>query len=228
MSTDTAGVFSASRPTLGSFLNVVEAKKVTKSSKEEPKFSGNFELDADNPDLAGARATIAAVARAKWPSLNIGEAIKAGTLLVPLASGDKLADKAAADNANPAHKNYRKDRLREWSRGKQVLTARSQFQPNLSYVENGRLVELADQAAVVQARSKFDTGKQVLFQVNFVAYDAVGEGKPGVTAYLNMVCSTGVGEKLISGGPSAAEVFKGYMGLESTEDPTGGASDTNW
>lgn len=215
---ENAGVFSSSKPCLGSFLNVVEARRVTKSSKEEPKFSGNFEHEDGHPDIAAMRAKIVEVARAKWPSMNIGEAIKSGSLLVPLGSGDKLADKAKLKN-----------REREWSRGKTVLTARSQFQPQLSYVEGGRLVELGDQSAVVAAKAKFETGKMVLYQVNFVAYDAVGEGKPGVTAYLNMVCSTGFGEKLIKGGPSAAEVFKGYMGLESHEDPTGaGASDDNW
>jgi len=43
-----------------------------------------------------------------------------------------------------------------------------------------------------------------------------------VTAYLNMVCVTEKGPKLAGGGQSASEVFKGYIGTTSQEDPTGG------
>jgi len=214
---DQLGLFSSSKPVLGSFLNVVEAKKVTQSSKEEPKFSANFEFEADHVDLQAARAKIVAVAQAKWPGRDIGAAIKAGEILVPLTPGDKLADKATA-----------KGKKREWSRGRQVLVARSQFQPELSHIEGGRWVLLDGQDAIKAAKKRFDTGKNVLFEVNFQAYDAVGEGKPGVTAYLNKVCSTNTGEALITGGTSGADVFKGYIGIDSQVDPTGGAGTTDW
>lgn len=216
------GVFGVNAPVLGSFLNVVEAKRVSKSTKEEPKFSSNFEFEDGSPALKALRGKIVAVAAAHWPGKNIGEEIREGRLLVPITSGDSLAEKAIA-----------KGKKREWSRGKQVLTARSQYQPEISVVSKGEAVILnEDPLLKTKAKDIFYTGVGVLFEVNLVAYDPVGsDGKPGVTAYLNIVCSTGKGEKLISAGERSSEAFKGYIGLETTEDLTGAAgaaADTAW
>lgn len=221
MTTETKGdLFSSSVPVLVSFPNLLEAKRVSKSQKEEPKFSANFEFEPDHVDLARIKAEIGRVAKAKWPGKDIGEAIKSGALVVPLTSGDKLATKAKD-----------KGKTRDWSVGKTVLTARSQFEPQLSAVNAGKLEEFEGDKRPLFKQYEY-TGAFALFQVNLVAYDAVGEdGKPGVTAYLNMVCVTKKGPKLAGGGASAAEVFKGYVGAASDEDPTGGAGagdETAW
>ena len=50
-----AGIFGTRVAVLGSFLNVKEPKRVSKSEKEEPKYSANFELDTDTdspPDVS--------------------------------------------------------------------------------------------------------------------------------------------------------------------------------
>lgn len=218
--TETKGdLFSTTIPALFSFPNLLEAKRVSKSMKEEPKFSVNVEFDLDSPDLARLKAEIGRVAKAKWPGMNIGEAISSGKLIVPLSSGDKLAEKAKV-----------KGKSRDWSLGKSVLTSRSQFEPQISAVVNGKLEDFEGARRPLFKQYEY-TGALGLVQVNLVAYDAVGDdGKPGVTAYLNMVCVTSKGPKLAGGGASAAEVFKGYVGTTSDEDPTGGegAAQDTW
>lgn len=204
------------KPQLASFLNLDEPRKVKRNGKEvgEAKYSLNIELLPDSEDLKAIRAKIVAQARAKWPSLNVGEAIKSGALVVPLEDGDKIADKQKA-----------KGKAREWSRGRQVLTARTQNAPGIGIITGGTIVQLDSKAEVVARKAAFFyTGVDVLAELDFVAYDAVDDaGKPGVTCYLNSVVSLGKGEKLIKG-RDLKEAFSGYVGLDSAEDPTGGAA----
>lgn len=208
------------KPHLGSFLNLDEARKVKRNGKEvgEAKYSTNIEFELDAEDLATIRAKIVSQARGKWPNLDVGAAIKAGDLKVPLENGDKLADKATA-----------KGKAREWSRGKMVLTARSQNQPQVGIISGGKIVTLEDKASIVAHKAGFlYTGVKVHAELDFVAYDAVDDdAKPGVTCYLSSILSTGKGEKLIKG-RDLKEAFSGYVGLESAEDPSGGDAGTDW
>lgn len=201
------GTINVANSTVMTFPNLLEPKAVTINGKTsgDPKYSVNLEFDPASPDLAACKAKAAAVARAKWPGVEFN------TLAFPFTAGDKLADKAKA-----------KGKDREFSRGKVVLTARSKYQPRLSVIENGKIRDLEGDAIKAMGRTAFFSGAEVLAQVNFVAYDAVGNNPPGVAAYINMVVSTQKGTKL-TGGASAAEVFSGYIGTSSSEDPTGGA-----
>lgn len=204
--TQDAGIFNLTTPVVATFPQLMEAKAVMRNGKPtgEPKFSVNLEFSEDHPDLAGIKAKAIAVARAARPGVDLN------TLAWPFTSGDKLADKA---------KEKKKDR--EWSRGKTVLTSRSKFEPGLAILEGGKLQDYDGDRRPL-AKSAFYTGVEVLAQLNFVYYDGVGEtGKPGVTAYLNKVVSLKRGERL-TGGSSAADTFKGYVGLSSSEDPTAG------
>ena len=201
------GIFTFTTPKTLTFPNLLEAKAVKGPNGKpsgEPKYSSNFEFDISDDDLTAAKAVAAKIARAKWPGRDLKE------LSFPFTNGDKLADKAKA-----------KGKDREFSRGKVVLTARSKYQPRMSVVENGRAIDLEGDAIVATGKRVFYTGVSVLAQVNFVAYDGVGANPDGVTAYLNMVCSLNKGKKLTSGGASAAEVFKGYIGTTSDENPLG-------
>lgn len=207
MSEAKEGTVETTVPVILTFPNLDEARAVkNKAGKAsgDPKFSVNLEFDADSADLAAMKAEAVKVARAKWPGVDVK------TLKFPFTSGTVLADKA---------KDKGKDR--EFSRGKAVLTARSKYQPRLSTVKGGSAVDIdGDDKALV--KKLFYSGCQVLAQVNFQAYDAVNDdGKDGVTAYINMVMSLNKGTRL-TGGASAAEVFKGYIGTSSAEDPTGG------
>ncbi len=212
--------FDSMEPWTGTFLNLDKPRTITKSDREVPKFSANFETVKGGQEEQRARAAIVAEARKLWPNLDIGAAIREGRLNVPLSDGDKLADKAKAKSDASG-----KSRLREWSRGKVVLIARSkdEFPPACTFRENGKTVECETLDAVARAKSKyFYTGVNCLFGVRFQAYEAVGaDGKPGVTAYLEAVESLGTGEKLIAQ-KDRTERFRGYVGLEKDEDPTGG------
>lgn len=213
-------------PTTGTFLNVLEAKAVKKNGKEtgDPKFSSNFEFNLDHPELDALKKLALKAAKEKWPDRAIGSEAskkdkngnpKQPTFVFPWTLGDDLANNA---------KKRGKDR--EFSRGKLVLTARSKYEPRLSVVKDGRMVDLEDEAARKAAKNYFYTGVDCLFQVSFQAYDGVGVNSlDGVTAYLDHVVSLNKGEKLLKGGPSAAEVFKGYVGTTTDEDPTAGVED---
>lgn len=223
---DDAGIFVFPVPVVSTFPNLLEAKAVTRNGKAtgEPKFSLNLEIDpATQAELAKAlKLKALEIARAKWPGRDFaaetakvdGSGLKRiPTFVFPFSNGTELADAAKA-----------KGKDREFSRGKLVLTARSKFQPRLSAIVGGKLVDFEGDA-IKTAKTYFYSGVEVLAQVNFQAYDGVPpSGADGVTAYLNLVVSTNKGKKLASGGPSASEVFSGYLGSISNIDPTGGAS----
>jgi len=199
------------------FPNVTEAKRVVRNGKEtgDPKYSLNIEFLPDSAILAEAKKKAAAVARAKFgPDVNLSD------LTVPWSSGDKLADKAKA-----------KGKDREFSRGRIVLTARSKNPPQVAAIVDGKIREFGADT-IQQAKRYFYTGVEGLVELYFEAYDAIDRGddpgKPGVTCYLNAVCSLNKGERL-TGRPAATETFSGYVGLNKSEDVTAGLDEgENW
>lgn len=205
---ENAGLFNLTIPVVMVHPNLHEAKAFGAKGKESgtPKFSANFLFEPDSDDLKGMKQIAAKVAKAKWPDRKLSE------LKFPFTLGDTLAEKAKA-----------KKKDGEFNRGKIVVAARSKFEPRLAGIENGKPVDYEGEARI-KAKPKFFFGAEVLAQFNFVAYDGVGANPDGVTAYINMVFATGKGTK-IAGGASASEVFKGYVGHSTTEDPTGGAGD---
>lgn len=213
--------FDSMEPWMGSFLNLDKPRTVTQSLREVPKFSANFEIEKGSSEEKRIRAAIVEAARQLWPNMDVGAAIREGRINVPLSDGDKLADKAKQKSEDTGNQ-----RLREWSRGKIVLIARSkdEYPPAVTYRENGRTIECGTLSAVTLAKAKYlYTGVKCLFGVRLNAYEAVGaDGKPGVNAYLEAVESLGSGEKLIAA-KDRTERFRGYVGLEKSEDPTGGS-----
>jgi hypothetical protein len=223
------------QPVLASFLNLAEPRRVSKSTKEEPKYSINLEFDPDSPDLKAIRAKI--MEQALWfarsgedgaaefravagsSTESIAAAIRSGALKTSIEDGDKLADKAQA-----------KGKKREWSRGKKVLAARSQKPVACAIIANGQINQLDDASQIkLHAAKYFYTGVLVVGELDIKAYGPVGvDGKPGITAYLASVVSFGKGDKLAGGGPNLAEKFRGHVGLSSDEDPTGEGGDTDW
>jgi hypothetical protein len=207
-------------PARAEFPNVITPKTVTKSPKELPKYSSDFALNPEDPKqdevIKAIRAKISEAARELFPTMNVGDAIRSGELQVPLHAGDALAD-------GRLKRSGKDDRA--WSRGFQVLTARSgeDWPPTIAYYEGDRTIELADGAPRVSFASKFYTGVYANAHVRFQAWEN-NKGEKGVTCYLQSICSYGKGKKLTGGKPTAADVFKGHIGLESDEDPTGGAT----
>lgn len=208
MSDQNAGIFASTAPAVLIHPALFEARAFKRNGKDvgEPKFSGAFVLAADHPDVAALKAKALGVARAKWPGID------PNSLAWPWVKGEVSADKAKAKNKNA-----------EYARGKIVLTARSKFPPRLGGLEDGRIVDYETEAARALAKPKFYFGTEALFEVNFVAYDAIRDGeRNGVNAYLNQVVTLNRGERL-AGGPSPSETFKGYAGSSTAEDPTSGA-----
>lgn len=200
-------IFNLTLPVVMTHPNLFVARAFGQKGKEtgEPKFSANFILNADNADLAAMKQAAAKVARARWPSRDLKE------LKFPFSSGDKTNERRKA-------KGKKAD---EHIAGKVVVAGRSKYQPRLAIIENGRGIVDLEGSALEANKGKFYPGVEVLAQFNFVAYDGVGANPDGVTAYLNMVLSTNKGKKIATGA-SASEVFKGYAGHSTTEDPTGG------
>lgn len=203
------GRIKSTSPVTLTFPNLDEPRAVQRNGKAtgKAKYSVNGEFSPDHADLALFKAKAVAVARAKWPGVDLK------TLKFPFTSGDQLADKAAA-----------KKKDREFSRGKAVFTARTEFQPTLSILKGGAVIDIdgEDKAAI---KKRFYSGVDVLLEVAFTAYDPVGEdGKPGVNAYVNKVLSLGRGKRL-TGGASSEETFKEYIGQQSDYDPTAGLDD---
>lgn len=217
-SQDFSGLFSFTKPVTMTFPNLTTARAFKgKSGKDqgEPKFDGNFETALDNPELTAAKQLAIAIAKAKWPGREIkvwnptpGFVNDRDALMFPFHKGDALAD---AGNGK-----------REWSRGKGVIVARSKFRPGLAVVLNGRIADINknDDKEVAANQNYFYSGVSVLAQFNFVAYDGVGNNPDGVTAYLQHILSFNTGERLTGGGRSGADVFGGYVGIVSDEDPT--------
>lgn len=204
------GIYNLTSPVPLLFPNLLVPKAFMKNGKAqgEPKYSGTLEFEVGHPDLEGMKALAGKLAKGRWPDKPFSE------LAFPFSSGDKAADKRKAAGKDGEH-----------SRGKVLLKSSSKYEPRLSVIVDGKIIDIDSEMLKQAHKGKFYNGVEVLAQLNFVTYDAIGENaKGGVTAYLNIVMSTGKGKRL-SGGATAAEVFKGYAGAVSTEDPTGGVAD---
>jgi hypothetical protein len=210
----TAGLYQLTMPAIVMFPDLFVPKAFKgKGGKElgEAKFGSQFIFadPANNADWQGMKAKALAVAKAKHPEVD------PKTLNWPFQSGDKAADKRKAKGKSDG----------EFLRGKGLITARSKFQPNLSVLDNGQIIDLEDDALKAKYKGKFYSGVKAYALFNFVWYDAIKDGdKSGVTAYLNLVYSLGTGDR-IGGGRSGSDIFKAYAGVVSNEDPTAGVED---
>jgi Protein of unknown function (DUF2815) len=170
------------------------------------RYDASFELDANNPDIEAMKVKALAAARTEFPNLDIVKEYREGRFQMPWSAGDKLADKAQEAG-----------KKREYSRGRIVLIARSDFPPALSVIENGRKVDYFGPARP-NAEAAFYPGVKVWFGVTFTGYAV--DGKRGVAAYLDWIISSKTGTRLAGGSRSEAEVYGGYAGVLSSEDPT--------
>lgn len=214
--------YNLTAPVLGSFLNLFEAKAITKGGRTvgEPKYSIDLEFPEDHPDLGPIKARMMQIAKLHWPGRDIAGEFKTvdangnrkmQTFVFPLKSGNQEADKA---------KLKQPPKEREWSRGRTIITSRTTKEPQLSVIANGQLIDLTAENRAAH-KGKFFSGVEVLAQLYLKPYEgATDNDADGVTAYLNMVVSTGKGTKLTGGRVSASETFKGYIGNVSAEDPT--------
>lgn len=195
------------------YLTVLEPrpfKGPNGQSSGEPRYSATIILEPNSPDLTAMKTLAAQVAKAEWPSLALS------SLHFPFEAADRIIERKKAKLAK-AGKTY--DGKMDWIAGKAAFKAGSKLPVRLSCLDaQGKPMNL-DGASLAAAKSKFYPGVKVGLEVNFQTYD-LSETNRGVTAYLNMVFTTGEGERR-GGGKDAAEVFGHYAGRSSTENPTG-------
>lgn len=217
MAENTPGLYTLTAPVLMAFPSLLVPKAFKgKNGKDqgEPKYSANFVFKPDHPDLTPLKNLVVKIAKARWPDRDLKE------LALPFSSGTKLADARAA-----VCKEKGKEPDGEYQRGCAVINSKSKYQPTLSYLVDGRLIELVTEAEKKANQDKFYFGVEALANFNVVAYEGPGKNPDGVTIYLNAVLSLNKGKRLGGGVPPASEVFKGYAGSATTEDPTAGQDD---
>ncbi len=215
--------FSLTKPVVLSHPALFEAKAFQKNGKDsgEPRFGCSLSFDPDSPDFKAIKAIAVTAAKAKWAGRDIAGEYKAGTFKMPWTPGDALADRRAKKLATAGKED---DGSGDFQRGKMILKTSSKYQPVLSVISPTNRLETLDlttEALILLYRKQFYFGVEVLADLKLQGYEGVGANPDGVSVYVNMVLSTNRGEKL-SRGASTAEVFKGYLGQASAEDPTAG------
>lgn len=186
------------------------AEPAAVQNKGDPKFDVNVELPLDHPDIAAIKAACAQTASEAFPGADFN------TIHFPLKSGDTLADEAIR---RAAAKGKDADDPRGFSRGKLVIIGRSAFRPALAAVVNGRAVDI-DPNDLKSMKDYFYPGCEVFATFSFSTYEPpLG---PGVNAYVDEVFSLNRGERLKIARRSAADSFRGYVGLPSGFSPTTG------
>jgi Protein of unknown function (DUF2815) len=201
---DNPGYVEITKSAVTTYPQLITAQKFERNGKAsgEPKFSINWEFETDHPALDILKSTAAKIAAARWPGRDFT------TLAFPFSDGTKLADAAKG-----------RGKAREFSRGKVVMISRSgeDYPPQLSAIVNGQWEDFEGDYRA-KAKPYFYSGARCIGRVVFKAYDGVGNNPDGVACYLAGIGSLNKGDK-VGGGGSQADRFKGYVGVESDEDP---------
>jgi len=220
---NTDNTFTFLHPMIIIYPNLIEARPYMENGKPKgtPKFGAGFIINPveQETEWKAFREHSIMIARAEWPSLDLKTELNPNNGW-PWRSGTRLAD---VRKAKAAAKGKDEDVL-GFLRGMALIRAGSggDYPPRLCGFEPNHKgpVEYADEQRNAN-RNKFRPGMLVLAKVNVKT--TIVTGNKYVVAYLNMVCSTGnMGPIQIAMQKSAAEVFSGYQGHATNEDPTGG------
>ena len=185
-------------------------------------YSTSVALPADHPDVLTQKKMIVAAAKAKWPGLDVQEALKTKQIMLPWSTGDKLCANRAAELAKAGKED---DHKLDVFKGMIIFKASSDFPVALGVRTPQGDIDITEDNKALH-KEAFYTGCKGLIGVSYKAYDAINsEAKPGVKAYLDMAFSLNTGTRIKTGGRSAAEAFKGVVGGISHEDPTGNDMD---
>ena len=191
-------VFPVPRVMLYAHLITPRKFKDPKTGREgDPRFEASFLLPVGSDDQKAAVAAASKAASLLYPGRDLK------TLHFPFKKAEDVGEKD-----------------RERATGHIVLATKTPRPAKLSIIQNGKVIDLpnATEDERAAAAKHFFRGAEVYASINFKAYEGMGDG---VTAYLQHILSTGKGEK-IAGGRSGSEVFGGYIGITSDEDPTSG------
>lgn len=162
------------------------AVKIKGKETGKPKYGLSMLLDPS--EIGDLKTAAKAVALAKWPGRTLSE------LHFPFANGDKL-EAAQAEQGRDG----------KFYGGRIVLKASSKFKPVVVDTHRKDIID----------HSRLYSGAYGYAELNFVAYDGVGQNPDGVTAYVNFVMKSRDGDRIA--GRDAAGVFAGIDGGE--EEP---------
>jgi hypothetical protein len=207
------------------FMNIIAARSFQKAgqAKGEPRYDATFILEPDSEDLKAVKDLAITLAKANNPGkklvarrLTQNELDDGGyvEINVPWKDGTKLADKAREAGKD-----------QEFFRGKIVLKAGSKYAPALSAIQGAKVVEFNDPDTRSTHAKEFYSGGFYAPMIGFNTYKASGDPsesgyKPGgVGLWLNAICFVKNGPRLGGAGVNAAEVFKGYIGSVTEENP---------
>lgn len=202
------------------FCNAVSPKafEVKGQPKGEPRYDATFMLEPDSPDLKALQTLVVAEARLLFPGKKLvtrrltQEEYDDGGVVeiqVPWKSGDREADKAKQDGKD-----------REFFRGKIALKVSSKYPPSLSAVDKGKIVSFNDVETRPTLDKMFYSGAWMVPLVSLHSYKARDDKPGGVGLWIDALCFIKHDQKIAGGGKvNAAEVFKGYAGAVSAENP---------
>lgn len=222
-------------------LFVPEGFTLQDGKKTDPKYGCDFllrhspspdGLTPASPEFAAIKSLIEKLIQEKWPGANPyarDEITRQLSVMWPWYNGDNRADEIKQQRAEG--KKTRGGKLpmeMEFARGHAVLHATAQRQPALCGVENGSIVTYENERLAHVKDKLFFFGAEVFAEINFVAADPQGQGtKPYVASYLSMVLGTGRGKRIGDSRNDPTEVFSGYVGKISAENPTVAAASGN-
>lgn len=210
---DVPNIYVLTQPAEIAFCNLFEKRAVKDSAGRDTgreQWDMLVVMDPHGPDFVTLKKQAAAIFRAKFPGVDISDR---RNLLPPWETGDGFIERVKAARGEKAPDN-------EHMRGKVLFKSHSiKFAPNLSVLIGDQIRDFRDEARLT-VRDKFYPGCLVLAEFNLQPHK-VGTNTPGVTAYLNRVCSLNKGERR-GGGRSGQETFGAYLGHISAVDPTRG------
>ena len=211
-------VYTFKAPVRAGFANIINPRAFEQAGKPkgEPRYDATFILAPDSPDLIALKDLVIAEAKLLNPGKRLvarrltQEELDAGAveISVPWKDGTRLADRA---------KEAGKDQ--EFFRGMVAIKASSKYAPLLSGVEGGKIVEYTDPAIRPTLDKLFYAGAYMAPHIGLHSYKARDDKPGGVGLYRNAVIFIKHGARLGGQRVNAAEVFKGYAGTVSAENP---------
>jgi len=206
-----SNLFILTTPAEIAFCNLFEKRAIKINGKDTNREQWDMTvlLPADSHELAEIKKLCVALFRQKHPDIDLADP---RNWAYPWEAGEKYIARMKTAKGDKAHDN-------EFMLGKVLLKSHSTlYAPNLSVNMPGRgIVDFRDEARLT-VKDKFYPGCLVYAEFNFQTHK-VGTNTPGVTAYLNKVCSLNKGERR-GGGKSGSETFGAYVGKLSAIDPT--------
>ena len=184
----------------------------------EKKYSARFVIPKEHPDFKSFKDAVIKTAA----NLFVGQDLKTLGITWPWVDGTKMLEDVKAGAVKKGKK--APDNL-DFIAGTLVFRGSSKNEPRLSGIENGGVVDHMAERRIAELDKKFYFGAEVYPSVAIVANEGNSAIRPSVTCYLNNILGTGKGKRLGGGPRSGTDVFSGYQGKVSGENPTAGLDD---